>query len=320
MSTFERRFSVAQVSDALEANPWFADLLRRWEPAGGSSPEGPAGSQSSDTGANLRLAVRNGYLNFYQAGQSVARVELNGRNQLQAKIHEKYIHGAGATGQKYVALTSDGYLDREDARRTYLGMDDLGLWISNAKKYGGEEKAFVEQVVSRNENVVDLEMALPAYSPSERTAPRMDLVALEAIGPSWKIVFWEAKLVKDSRARCSGDAEPEVCRQLKSYTTWLAHGQHKEHVTKAYTGACEILVGMHAIAKTLNPGIRPLGEAIVAIASGNAAPLTVDDKPRLLIDDREGDASFSKHLQKLLDLDHRVQMVEKSGDMRLQTA
>ena len=320
MSIFNRDFPFSDVA-ASDDNPWFGDLLRRWQPAGGSIAQAPGTNEGS--GVNLRLAVRDNYLNFYQAGQSVARVELVGERRLRAKIHEKYIHGREATGQDYVALTSEGYLDRSGARRTYGGIGDLDTWIENAKAYGGREKAFVEQVVSRNENVVDLEMALPAYRDelSQRSAPRMDIVALERDGSSWRIVFWEAKLVRDSRARCRDPGEPEVCRQLKSYTDWLDHGDHGKVVTSAYANACRVLVGMHKIAKSLNPDIRPLGEAIVAVGFGSAG-LTVDDKPRLLIDDRIADASFrnNKHLQKLLDLGHRVQMVEEGGNMRLEPA
>ena len=322
MSTFDRDFQFSKVADAMDANPWFADLLRRWQPAGGTAPEAPDGGTGGHGPANLRVAVRNGYLNFYQAGQSVARVKFNTDGDLQAEIHGKYIHGKEAIGQSYVTLNSEGYLDFAGTRRPYVCIDDLDVWIENAKAYGGREKAFVEQVVSRNENVVDLEMALPAVADeaSRRIAPRMDIVAFERAGSSWRVVFWEAKLVNDPRARCRPPAEPEVCRQLKSYTDWLNYGNHRKIVTTAYANASRVLVGMHGIAKDLNPNIRPLGEAITAVAKGTE--LTIDDKPRLLIDDRIADASFrtNQHLQRLLDLGHRVQMVEKDGDMPLQTA
>ena len=318
MSKFNRDFPVADVLGSMNENPWFGDLLRRWQPAGGSVAQAPDANEGS--GVNLRLAVRDNYLNLYQAGQSIARVDFVGKRRLRAHIHEKYIHGREATGQDYVVLTSEGYVDRSGARRAYGGIGDLDTWIEGAKAYGGREKAFVEQVVSRNENVIDLEMALPAYrdEASQRSAPRMDIVALERDGLSWRIVFWEAKLVKDPRARCRDTGEPEVCRQLKSYTDWLDHGDHREVVKSAYANACRVLVGMHEIAKSFNPDIRPLGEAIAAVGSASAG-LTVDDKPRLLIDDRIADASFrtNNHLQKLLDLGHHVQVVEEGGDMRL---
>jgi hypothetical protein len=71
---------------------------------------------------------------------------------------------------------------------------------------GGTKRAGV----SRNPDVIDLEMSLPAYSeaPEERRAPRMDLVGIEPIGDRWRVVFWEAKLVGDGRARCLGKTSP----------------------------------------------------------------------------------------------------------------
>src|ERR1700733_15377002 len=64
---FERRligwdaFKNAATSDEPH---WFKDLLSLWRPSGHS--RGAEG---------LRVAIRNGYLNFYRLGQSVARVE-----------------------------------------------------------------------------------------------------------------------------------------------------------------------------------------------------------------------------------------------------
>ena len=42
--------------------------------------------------AGLRLAIRNGYLNFYRLGQSVARVECVS-GELIADVHYKYVLG-----------------------------------------------------------------------------------------------------------------------------------------------------------------------------------------------------------------------------------
>ena len=137
MSKFKRDFPVSEVPGSLDANPWFADLLRKWVPAGESASKAPAGADAGDGKTNLRLAVRDGYLNLYQTGQSVARVSFKGAQRLQAEIHEKYIHGNEATGQKNVALNSKGYLDRSGTRQPYGGLSDLDAWIANAKTYGG---------------------------------------------------------------------------------------------------------------------------------------------------------------------------------------
>jgi hypothetical protein len=63
----------------------------------------------------------------------------------------------------------------------------------------------------------------------------MDLVALEPVGDRWRIVFWEAKLVDDARARCRGDdVFPKVVEQLAQYTSWLRHADHRDLVAHAY--------------------------------------------------------------------------------------
>ena len=103
-----------------------------------------------------------------------------------------------------MTLSSAGLSDQEGGCRKYGGLDELRQWIANInEKHIGDEKHFVDLVVARNPDAIDLEMALPAYSlvPEERIAPRMDLVALEPVGNRWRIVFWEAKLVDDARAR-----------------------------------------------------------------------------------------------------------------------
>jgi hypothetical protein len=184
-------------------------------------------------------------------------------------------------------------------------------------------------IVARNPDTIDLEMALPAYSldPKERIAPRMDLVALEPAGDNrWRIVFWEAKLVDDARARCRGDdVYPKVVDQLAQYTNWLRHANHRELVARAYQNACRLLVAFRGLAKRVNPEIEELGPGIVAAAAPDAPSLLVDDEPRLLIDDRTSDertrsSAFTNngHLDKLRNKGLQVQMVHSLSQMTLE--
>ncbi|MGH8094069.1 MAG: hypothetical protein ACREIF_11450 [Chthoniobacterales bacterium] len=333
MSTFARTFCIKRINDqVLEENPWFKHMLLYWQPAGGALrrempqatellTEGPPHEEDPE---RLRLAIRNDYLNLYRSGQSVAKIGFGRSGELQARIHDKYIHGDKGVGQTYVTLTSAGLHDQETGRlREYGGVADLHGWVANANKHVGKEKRFVDLVVARNPDTIDLEMALPPFSPpgQKRTAPRMDLVALEPDGDRWRIVFWEAKLVDDSRARCQGDGQPEVVNQLERYTLWLDHEKHRELVASAYQNACRLLVEFHKIAKRINPRIENLGESIIAVGTPDALPLCIDDKPRLLIDDRAADVAFREngHLKKLRDIGIHVQMVSGFGDMALET-
>ncbi len=173
-------------------------------------------------------------------------------------------------GQDYVTLTSAGLPEQKTGRlREYGGGAELRRWISNATKYMGKEKKFVDAVVARNANTIDLEMALPAFqiNPKERTAPRMDLVALEPAGGRWQIVFWEAKLVTDPRLRCKEKQAPGARSTL---STTVGHLKNNVLVACAYKEACELLVAFHGLAKRVNPEIDELGPGIVAAAAADA--------------------------------------------------
>jgi hypothetical protein len=184
------------------------------------------GSPVESTASHLRLAIRNAYLNFYRAGQSVAKVGFGRGGIVQASIHKKYVFGDACKEQGYVTLTSAGLKDGE-GRMVPYDPEQLPRWIANASGKGGEEKEFVDLVIGRNPDVIDVEMGLPAYS-DVRHAPRMDLVGIEPDRDRWKVVFWEAKLARDGRARCRGDGLPKVVTdQLLNYALWLDHGENQ---------------------------------------------------------------------------------------------
>jgi len=304
LTHFSREFPIDLLTKAvLQETLWFTELLRRWHPAGDAArtclddtKDALARDQVSneDKFQNLRVAFRGGYMNFYCGGQSIAEVSF-GRNGLQAKIHVKYVYGSNGSGQDYVTLTSKGFPEQGTGR--LVAYESMEEWISNANDKIGTEKRFVDLVVAHNPNVIDLEMGLPANSeiPGERSAPRIDLMALEACESGWRIVSWEAKLVGDGRARCSGEKLPEIVGQLSNYTTWLSASNHEEIVANAYQENCSLLVKLHAIAKLIRPDIEELGKGIQAVAASNAPLPAVDKKPRLLIIYDKNDTSFREN-------------------------
>jgi hypothetical protein len=330
MTDFNREFPIDCLSEAvLRENGWFSDLLRCWRPAGEAAGAGRGNGEASlllDCKAendlkHLRVAFRDGYMNFYRGGQSIAKVSFLSQ-KLQARLHNKYVYGRKDGGQAYVTMTSAGFPEPETGRLVpYSGLDE---WISNANEYVGHEKRFVDLIVAHNPNVIDLEMGLPAYSkaPGKNRAPRMDLVALEPNGGWWQVVFWEAKLVDDGRARCRGsDAPRVVVGQLADYTDWLDDEGRKNRVVRAYQETCRMLVGLHAVARCVCPEIQELGSGIRAVAAAGAPPLGIDCKPRLVIDNCGENVSFeeNKHLEKLRSAPYNLQvkMVEKLKDLVL---
>jgi hypothetical protein len=258
---------------------WFKDLLSLWCPSGHASGQ-----------FGLRLAIRNGYLNFYRLGQSVARVECV-RGQLIAEMHYKYVLDEPPPGLRpkspNLRLTTEGVFYRRSQVADYEGLSTLHKWISAAEKdHAGAEKTIVDLLVEMNDSVVDLEMAIPAWTLS-KVAVRMDLVAIE----DGKVVFWEVKTVDDSRIRCRADFEedksPHVLEQLSHYRVFLKEDVHIEQVESAYRKAAGFLVKLRALAdkNKIGPALK-LGYSIVAASQSHGlnvarlANLVVVDMPK----------------------------------------
>jgi hypothetical protein len=146
-------------------------------------------------------------------------------------------------------------------------------------------------------------------------------VAVEPKGGCWQIVFWEVKRVGDPRARRKSDVTPEVVRQLKAYTDWFDDEGRRKSVTDAYQRTCHMLVGLHMVARSVNPDIQKLGLGIQAVAADGAPPLLIDPKPRLLIICDKKNESFeeNEHLDKLCKPQYNLQvkMVETLKDLAL---
>lgn len=334
MSKFSRQFPFDKLTDETLSNaPWFRDLLSLWRPAGEAKLVGEAVQDTrsqirqNKQENHLRLAMREDYLNFYRAGQSIARVSF-GEGGLAAKIHNKYVYGGEGGGQRYVTLSGSLLIDKaQDVTREYGGLADLGAWVSNAEEYTGEEKTFVDQVVGSNPDIIDLEMGLPARTDAEdKTAPRMDLVTLEPAGERWRVVFWEAKLTHDSRVRRRDDSLPHVVGQLDKYADWLSHEAHAKQLAKAYQNTCRLLVSFWGLAQSINREISPLGPGIIAVATEGAPEPEVDPRPRLIFretgESPVEQASFvvNGHLDKLRRHGLRVQLVGKEDDLSLRAA
>jgi hypothetical protein len=252
---------------------WFKDLISLWRPSGYCSGE-----------TGLRVAIRNGYLNFYRLGQSVARVHCVSGG-LVADVHYKYVLGErpGYSGPLYLRLTTKGVFSQGAWVAPYDGPATLHHWITAAGGYAGVEKSIVDELVEKNDHVVDLEMALPAWT-VPKVAVRMDLVAIE----DGKVVFWEVKTVDDSRIRCRAEFEedkfPEVLKQLSNYRLFLEQDSHVELVEIAYRKTAKILVDLRALAdeNKIGPALA-LGPSIVA--ASHAARLDVAPLAALVVVD-----------------------------------
>ena len=278
MTRFNRKIAHDRLKEAgLASAPWFTELLRRWRPSGTASTwvtreDGIARPQG------LRLGIRDGYVNFYCGGQSVAKVGL-GRNKFAAWTHVKYLSDGAPNVQKYQRL---GAAD--------IGIDD---WIRRTHRYQGVEKTFVERLVEHNPTVVDLEIALPGMEATAKAgkpclvAPRIDLAALEpASGGGWRLVFWEAKLSRDKRVR--SNTTPEVVGQLAKYRDWFTRANRAGDVLEAYRDSIAATVALHTHARQSGIEIPDLHPAIVEIKENRDRLVSLDPAVRLVIRLEEG--------------------------------
>ena len=156
MSIFKRRISTAGLK-ALHAmandagENWWKDLLSLWRPSG--QPCGKDG---------LRLAIRDGYLNFYFHGQSIAKVCFGHGGVPRIETHVKYV-AEGQPVQDHAKLVGNQIsLPHSDTVLPYNGVRTMHEWIDRASQYTHNEKLFVDEIVTGNESVIDVEMALPA--------------------------------------------------------------------------------------------------------------------------------------------------------------
>lgn len=240
---------------ASERDNWWKDLLSLWVPSGQ-----PAGAYG------LRLALRDGYLNFYRRGQSVARVcfgpRRNGQVEARMEIHAKYVWGEDAPGT--YARLRDREVTCKDvpSNAQYAEKKTLQEWIAKAEKWAGEEKCGVDMVVGNNPTVIDLEMGMPAWS-GKKSALRVDLAALDVADGQPQLVLWEAKPLNAGALRARTDAV-DVVAQMNDYKAYLQAPGHRECLDKAYRTTCSALLKFAAMTGReikLDDSVRKVAEA-----------------------------------------------------------
>ena len=305
MASFVRKFDLDGFEKGLASSGsvgWWNDLLTLWRPSGQDSGED-----------GLRLAIRNNYLNFYRLGQSVARVGFNRQKQPILAVHAKYVlprTEREAVGQEYVVLAGSTLTRPGGQELPYEGIQTLKAWIVAAERYAGDEKKFVDALLSvpENDGVIDLEMALPAWG-NVKIASRMDLVSIERVDGQLTIFFGEVKLFDDSRLRCRAalirDEAPEVLRQLSIYRNYLAVPDHRARIIEQYAEAARLLSRLRGAADAVGQ-TRPLGRAILQSRNEN---LSIANLARLIVHNGR-QCDWTEHRAKLEAERERVPMME----------
>lgn len=232
MPNFARSFAVDAVDGAKDS--LVAQLFAHW------ALPGEACSESR----RLRVGVRNGYLNFYAKGQSVAKLSV-ARGRPVLSVHRAYVEGQRGDRtdgtppvQGYVTVAGDAAAG--DAAGALLPG-----WIDTALSHASAEKRFVDDLIAANAGVIDLEMALPASDlpGHKRVAPRMDVVLVELAPRRPVIVFWEAKCANNPELRARDGVAP-VVEQLGQYVDWMAQPGRNLEVATAYRQTATVLLDL----------------------------------------------------------------------------
>ena len=211
----------------------------------------------------MRLGVRKNYVNFYVAGQSVARLSFGKDRLPKVTVHEAYVTGRVRVAANSTDLPPKGkYVphDGETLARAETCRENRRMGEEQAETYAGAEKRFVDRLIAANPGVIDLEMGLPAgqvVTLGKRAAPRMDLVLAQTrTGEPPGIAFWEAKcsINKELRAKAkygvTSDGKlrgPMVIHQLLKYEQWMLSGNRIGEVRGAYRATAEILLGFYDV-------------------------------------------------------------------------
>lgn len=311
MSKFARRLHDSRLTEeTVDFNAWFRELLRLWRPSGTASDKDAEGRISS-----LRLAVRDGYLSFYGAGQQIAKVKCTERS-FHEEVHRKYL------GPETDQTRGGDYL-----RPVPPAADAAGAVLANrvatAAAWHGREKLFVDEVIAANPDVFDLEVAL-SLSRSDATRPvavRLDLATLEPHQDGWRIVLWEAKMADDGRAKSL--AEPTTMGQHRGYSEWLRDEANAAALIAGTREACRLLARLRELAiHAEQADMPPLGKGIVAAGGGSGTPLTLDRDVRYVIDargDTRGTFIGNGHDAKLRELAGHVQVIGQGDPLTLDT-
>ena len=232
-------------------------------------------------------------------------------------IHEKYVMKSPSEKQKYIKLKEDEGSDKDGRPVAWGGSNMLQHWTSNSKCYRTKEKRCIDTLVGHSPKVIDLEMGLPAFE-NRTSSLRMDLVSLEITSEGIRLVFWEGKMISDSRLR-SNKGEPKVFEQIDAYHSYLADPDRAKEVAEAYITCCKIICDFHEMAKHV--GMTHPIDPLIEMAA-KASSLTVEKTPRLVVFDnykKRRESAWQKHLEVLRSRVSVAIVDKQSEDMPLES-
>ena len=247
---------------------------------------------------DLFLAVRDNYVNVYYRGCSLLKLKWKAQTgAVVGETHYKYLLRPQLN--EYVKIIDGKPKSLPSVEDMFTrNLTKIDALKKAAEPYAGPEKTGVHNIVLRNPNIVDLEIAFATSSSDEadKSAPRVDFAALQMTDQGAEIVFFEAKDFTNPELRKSGGADPKVIDQIERYSDLLR--DNRDAVTDSYRRVCGNLFDLRGLADRN----RQRHEILKGIADG-LTPLTVNDAPRLIVfgfdaDQRDG-KNWTPHRNKL---------------------
>lgn len=246
---------------------------------------------------DIFIAIRGGYLNAYYKGSSLLRLSQKGGG-LCGDIHYKYLLKPERKPE-YVSVVDGTPAIRSHEDFFLTDLSDVGSLKKAADLYAGTEKAGVHDIIKKNPNIVDVEIAFGSEKGDDgkSTVPRLDFAALQETADGIRLVFFEAKHFSNGGLRAK-NGQPAVLTQIERYGGLL--NRHAATVLESYQQMFSSLLCMKG-ANVRNPARDRLMQMV---ASGEK-PLELDPDPRLVVfgfdADQKAGPYWSVHLQKLKD-------------------
>ena len=240
----------------------------------------------------LFFAIRNNYINVYYRGNSLLKLERQGRGRnrtIVGKIHHKYLPSRCADESVYVKII-DGKSCFQDTKSLFFENLDVKKLKAAANPCAGAEKTGVYEIICANGNILDTEVGF--------STPRsyVDFAALVEVEQGVKIVFFEAKRFTNQELRSGGaDPKPKVIGQIERYKCLLEKNRHT--LIDSYRRVCCNLLCIQGVAKKY-PKRHKMIEDIAA-----GAKLCIDEEPRLVVfgydRDQENEDDWKVHREVL---------------------
>lgn len=224
------------------------------------------------------------------------------------KIHYKYLLRPDLDN-KYITVKEDGKVALPDDTTSWFlnDLSDIGNLKRAVRRYAGDEKKGVHDVVKANANILDVEIAFGGRA-------RLDFAALQNSGEGVMIVFFEAKHFDNTELRARND-EPKVVKQIETYSLELV--RNGDAIISAYRRVCSNLLSLDGVADRY----REHHTMLRSVVDGSRK-LTIDESPVLLVFGFDGDQkdgkSWKPHRKKLEEqLGGRVRFKGDSGNFKI---